>query len=165
METIKLSTKNFWFRYWNFISFSPSSWKRPKDTCSLRKELIWKTLFMLITLPVSLPALIISLISFDIREGLAEAGNALLFAFTGIGTFLGVVSGASLSTAYMFFPIIFAILIIVDFGLVALIGSVTMCYIDKYKELHSKEKKKPGIIKTLYNGWKDKLCSKIEYID
>lgn len=166
MKTIKFSKSSFWFKYWKFITFNPEEWDYPKDTCSLKRSLITYTFLALFTLPSFLVFKVASL-----YRGLREVfQGAVIYIVLSMFQILGLLSLSlkdskfSFFDAYVIFPFAVAINIVILFFFVVVIDNIVTAYKKAHPKIE-KEPKEPTIIKSLYLSWKDKLCSRIEYVD
>jgi hypothetical protein len=166
MQTIKLSTKNFWFKYWNFLSYFQGVYFAPQDTCAFKRALIFKTLFHILTFPIFIISLLITLISSDLKEFYESESSYFLTAliqFTGSAVSIGVIK-TSVLTGFFLGPLVFlgmAGLVIASIALLATGISKTMDIVSAKRN----KNKKPSFFSELYKSWKEKLCSKIEYIN
>lgn len=167
METIKLSVNNFWFKYWNFISFYPDAPYRPRDTCSLKRGLIWKTLVCIVLLPA---AIAFALVRKYAKMDSELYNDSVIYFIMGMVQCAGflmlvVIPSFPVPLAFILGPLV---LFIVGGSILFLIfGAIELhcMYRKAFPKKYVYKEKKPSIIKTLYLGWKDKLCSKIEYLD
>lgn len=165
MKTIKFSKSSFWFKYWKFINFRPDEWEYPQDTCSLKRSLMVYTAIALFTLPSFLVFQLASLSS-KLKEVFQGAIIYIVLTVFQILGMLGMLVKESKFTffdAYILFPMTVALTIVFLFFFIISIDNI----VTAYKKAHPKKyiEKEPGIIKSLYLSWKDKLCSKIEYVD
>ena len=172
MKTIKFSERSFWFKYWNFISFSPFKWERPEDTCSLKRQLILHTFIAIATLPLfllfQLVRWIFPLPSFNTKDWVAVLVLLQVF-IAGFST----VMMDSLSISYTL-----SYLIILGGSILGILGIILLAFIivgigegiikyNRSRNSYGKPKKikAPSIVKVIYRNWKEKLCSKIEYVN
>jgi len=169
METIKLSRKNFWYQYWSILSFRSTD--APLTTCDLRWEFMWKTFLALVTFPVFIMMAIFSRFSDGFEEGMQDM--SLSYTLCVVGQFLGFlltmgIFNPPILIGYIFGPIIMLSCV----GLAVFIGFslfIGIRWISRTIKLFfpgdPNKVKTPSIVKTLYLGWKDKLCSRITYVD
>jgi hypothetical protein len=155
MQTIKLSTKSFWFKYWNFISFTPSEY--PQDTCSFKRSLIIKTLLALVFLPMFLIAQVIH----KFWKNSPFDGNewySLIFGIQFLAWLLGTIIFKEVVSWYLLSALaLLAVIVVLGFSIFLVVSKVADYFDNKPK------REKPLFIAELYLSWKDKLCSKIEY--
>jgi len=169
METIKLSRKGFWYKYWSFLSFQSEN--PPITTCDLRWAFMWKTALTLLILPIFFIFIVLSKFSDNFEEAMQDCN---LFYPVGLTLqFLGfIMTMAAINPPILigyFFGPIFMAAAVLSSGLFLFISYILINWVLKTLRSFFPEKvkivKKPSIIKILYLGWKDKLCSKITYID
>lgn len=178
MKTVKLSKNSFWFKYWEFITLEGDTWERklPKDTCSLRRDLIVFTIFAILAFPFVvlarllmgtgivekgtlgkfyyIPALMGQFLAIGIGSGIFPKGDLLLWYLSGLGAvLLGVIALA----VVLFITILAAISI----------GKI----VSKRKRIREEKRiisgvpKQESIIKVLWHGLLDKVCSRLEYTE
>lgn len=172
METIKFSRNSFWYKFWNFISFFPFRFDEPKDTCTLKRQLIVRTLLALVSLPYFF---LFHLIKVIVNSG-GKGGVEWLYVSAGLSTAISLLSAGAMkgwsvsylmSNLYMF-GILMGILLFIAlvFIVVGLYESLMADYRAKHpKKFKPKKVKNPSMIKVLYRGLKEKLCSHIEFTD
>ena len=167
MKTIKFSVNSFLFKLWEMVSFYPAHFDRPQDICTLKRNLIFRIIGVLLSPALFLIWMIAFKISKDLKEmKIGPSIHLLNIALQVIGIILWAESLGLASIVLG--PILLLLIGIISVGLIFLIaiGSQT---VEKWYEVKSRKKnleehKEPMFV-TLYNGWKEKLCSKIEYID
>lgn len=175
METIKFSKKSFWFKYWKFVTLESTEWANlPKDTCSLRRDLIIFSVLAILCFPLVLSIKLLE--KFKILEDLSKP----IYIPIVMGQVFGVALGfATLPTAtFIMGYLIGSLYIMLGAGLLLLLLAgifYTISSIAEAAKKRSQRKKelllekgitpaKPMVV-TLWNGLKDKVCSRIEYID
>lgn len=173
METIKFSIKSTFFKIWHALSFFTDEENYPKDTCTLKRRSIYYVIWSLITLPLFL----IWQCIYYLFPSLKDSGFTGTIVHTinifcqlmGIAVFESNHIG-NLFTGYLIGGIA-ALLIITSISLVSFLFVFLYDKYIQYKRRKTNELSLKGIIQepnmfvTLYKGWKEKLCSKIEYVD
>ncbi len=171
METLKISTNNFWVKYYKFI-FILDRYKEnlPKDTCTFRRDLIFGTLIAVLLLPIIILGNILKVI---FEDGLdAQSKYIVLVSFLvlmGI-SFLTVANEwnreffflltLKLNGLVLLMILIIVLVLIIGVGLVSLIE-----YIGDNFSKNKPQKEKFVFFKEMYRSAKEKYCKKIEYVN
>jgi|ERR1035437_5175662 hypothetical protein len=156
---------------------------KPKTTCELNKRLIYMFFINLFSLPSLFFFVIIRW--FKRKDESFARGNThfiytclyfhMFMTIMGImimfgdKTFLKYSLFTKIIGSWLYAPIIFFIIIIIVFILLLLVKIVLEYIASIKKPIVSinplvKKEKKPSVIKELYNSFKNKYCSKIEWI-
>ena len=178
METLKISSNNFWIKLYCFIyninSSDTSSF--PRDTCSLRKNLLFGIPLLVIALPIVLINFIAHIVSKKEYSFFGRESNAVFFC---VGTLLSIVSIGLFNDFFVvaggipwfvaqayFFQFLLVFILASVFTIAILIAMLwgKLSEVD-FKRKGQKKDKKPGVLVELYRSAKEKYCKKIEYID
>ena len=159
MKTIKLSVKNFWVKYWIFVTGKEAC--LPSNTCNFKRDLMLFTLLNILFFPLVL-FLQIFLLFISIERSPGKVGLIVTSCMQGLAySFAGLTKGSFL--ANLLEITLDIILIMFSMALLLWISTIIARYVDNRPEKKYTEPKEPAFIKVLYLSWKEKLCSKIEY--
>lgn len=177
METIKLSKNSFWFKFWGFITLTDTSYEElPYDTCTLRRDLLICTVLAILCAPFRIVSALLHY--FDIWD---ERNVGKIFYLIGLTCqFLAIALGAVIAKEASVLMMYLIGTACVLGGLLAVAVSITLLafiisFIAEQISKRNRAKKEARIaagipkteciITTLWNNLKDKVCSRIEYID
>lgn len=173
MQTITFSRNSFWFKYWKFVSNAGYVNNEPKDTCSLRKELIMYTFLVLFALPFSVIIKLLQLINSNWKESLTGKFYIVIAILLQVIILSGSFVAANEFSVSLFLGYLYAVAYIIgSMAIIISIAFIIVSLLEKFKPYkinrpgyNPRQVKRPNIIVVLYNTAKNQLCSKITYID
>lgn len=173
MERLKLRMNGFWYSVWSLTWATMETRTPPKNTCGYRFELMVGAILALLLLPITIYRVILRWIeeSFDMEDELPTQPGVLgylapvliltLFAITGL-PFIG--EDGVYKWYYMIYG--FLILALATAILSACIWAITLVtdhFRDKKMDKRKRGEVSSGTIATLYDGWKNKYCTPIDW--
>ena len=167
METIQISRSSFWFKYWSFLALgSPNA---PTNTCDLRWALIWRTVMSIAFFPTFIIFICLCYFWKTVKDTFVEDSSfgVGLFAAIQLLSFAAFMAmfNPPILIGYLLGPICVVILTLVYVSIVAALFVVSNNLGKRFFPKKIVKEKKVMLITLLYRSWKDKLCSKIEYIN
>ena len=181
METIKLSRKNFWVKYYTRFIEEPEN----MNTCNMGWTLIWTTMLNIICAPAMLLYCVSTMKRFDGRVGdkfdkmgfkeiVQVMAIQLLMIITTMATLSGIFvnfvsvlapTAAAFGIAFVVSPIICCVILAILFGLAGL-GVFTAEQVSRKRDVRrAKHGGKKSILGEMLSSMKDKHCKKVEIID
>lgn len=177
METIKLSKNSFWFKFWGFITLTDTTYGiLPFDTCALRRDLLIFTLLAILCAPFRAVSVLLHYFDVwdetDIGKGFYMVGIVVQFLAIGIGAVIA--KKASFLIIYLIGTACTLVGLLAVAIFIALLAFIITFIANQISKMHHAKElaritagipKTECIITTVWNNLKDKVCSRIEYID
>lgn len=169
MDTLQINTNSGWIKYLRFVyNLDNSKYSLPKDTCSLRKALLFSIPYVILCFPVILLFYVLRKVTK--RDTALPKDGLVVMPFIGLffGIFSIVIFNAEFTKVfglagfagqyYMYYSCFLLLLLLVG-GLVVGLSFLIVYLWNKIPSI-----KANNVVSELYKSAKEKYCKKIEYV-